>query len=342
MTRESLGTHTRKELADMAKQRRLSGWHGMKKDELIDALLTLNASQNGGEQTSDTARETRRQHSAPSISNGKSNGKPLSTRSSSRSLATGSNANQVSSESDSLLAEAVEPTWIRAEWSITQSTVARAESALGAEWHRASPVIRVLDITSSESGMPNAVVVSEIPVEPGADRWYLNVKDSGRTYRLELGYLTATGRFFALVRSPKFDLPLDMSGLKKRQSTANRSLSHPLAPSSGLASSQDWDDEPADDFDELNMDPKAPRTRLQIAAEITVYGKGEPDALIDIADERIPLHPDGSFEIRLPLENGRQVLPIFATANGETRTIVLALERNTKELEPREAVEVEF
>ena len=335
MTPESLSTHTRRELAGMAKQRRLPGWHSMKKGELIEALLSVNPT-NG-------VRKNSKSDSSAKVPNGtdnKSNG-TSSMRWSSRSLATEPIVHQAADDA-SLKAEAVEPTWIRAEWSVTQSTVSRAESALGAEWHRAVPVIRVVDITSSESGLPSSVIVSEVPVQPGADRWYLNVKEPGRSYRLELGYATPAGRFFALVRSAKVDLPVDMTGFSKRHTTVNSPVSKPSAVTKRASNSPDWDDEAPGDFDELNMDPNVPRTRLQLGAEVTVFGRGEPDAVIDIADERVNLQPDGSFEIRLPLEDGRQVLPVFATANGETRTVVLALERNTKELEPREAVEVRF
>jgi hypothetical protein len=50
----------------------------------------------------------------------------------------------------------------------------------------------------------------------------------------------------------------------------------------------------------------------------------------------VKIRPDGSFTVRMSLPNQRQVIPVVASAaNGvEQRTIVLAVERNTKVMEP--------
>jgi hypothetical protein len=52
--------------------------------------------------------------------------------------------------------------------------------------------------------------------------------------------------------------------------------------------------------------------------------------------EPIKVQPDGSFHVRFDLPNRRQVIPIVAsTKDGvEQRTVVLAVERNTKVMEP--------
>ena len=46
--------------------------------------------------------------------------------------------------------------------------------------------------------------------------------------------------------------------------------------------------------------------------------------------------PDGSFTVRYSLPNCRQVIPAVARSSDglEQRTIVLAVERNTKSMEP--------
>jgi len=41
MTPEKLKLNTRKELAELAKQHQVAGWHGMRKDELIEALMDV-------------------------------------------------------------------------------------------------------------------------------------------------------------------------------------------------------------------------------------------------------------------------------------------------------------
>ena len=52
--------------------------------------------------------------------------------------------------------------------------------------------------------------------------------------------------------------------------------------------------------------------------------------------EPVKLRPDGTFTMRFSLPDSRQIIPaVAASADGiEERTIVLAVERNTKHLEP--------
>ncbi len=75
---------------------------------------------------------------------------------------------------------------------------------------------------------------------------------------------------------------------------------------------------------------------FEIDAELIVFGKTEPDARVTLQNEPIKLRPDGTFTVRDSLPNARQVIPaVAASANGlEQRTVVLAVERNTKTMEP--------
>jgi len=52
--------------------------------------------------------------------------------------------------------------------------------------------------------------------------------------------------------------------------------------------------------------------------------------------EPVRLEPDGTFTMRFELPDRRQVLPVVASSGDgvEQRTIVLAVERNTKVMEP--------
>ena len=60
------------------------------------------------------------------------------------------------------------------------------------------------------------------------------------------------------------------------------------------------------------------------------------NARVTLQGESVQLRPDGTFTVRFSLPDSRQIIPAVATsADGtEERTIVLAVERNTKELEP--------
>ena len=75
---------------------------------------------------------------------------------------------------------------------------------------------------------------------------------------------------------------------------------------------------------------------FKVDAELIVYGATEPTAHVMLQGEPVQLRPDGTFTMRFALPDKRQIIPVTASsADGiEERTIVLAVERNTKELEP--------
>jgi hypothetical protein len=75
---------------------------------------------------------------------------------------------------------------------------------------------------------------------------------------------------------------------------------------------------------------------FQLEAELIVYGATEPNARVTLQGDPIKLRPDGTFTMRYSLPDSRQIIPaVAASADGvEERTIVLAVERNTKQLEP--------
>ena len=75
---------------------------------------------------------------------------------------------------------------------------------------------------------------------------------------------------------------------------------------------------------------------FQLDAELIVYGATEPNARVTLQGEPVKLRTDGTFTMRFSLPDSRQIIPAVATSPDgvEERTIVLAVERNTKHLEP--------
>ena len=75
---------------------------------------------------------------------------------------------------------------------------------------------------------------------------------------------------------------------------------------------------------------------FNLDADLVVHGTTEPSAKVTFQGEPIPLRPDGTFSLRFRLEDGRHIMPaVSVSCTGmEERTIVLAVERNTKTLEP--------
>ena len=75
---------------------------------------------------------------------------------------------------------------------------------------------------------------------------------------------------------------------------------------------------------------------FEVNAELIVYGVTDPDAHVTLRGEPVRLQPDGTFSMRFSLPDRRQVLPVVASERRRrgTRTVVLAVERNTKIMEP--------
>jgi hypothetical protein len=57
---------------------------------------------------------------------------------------------------------------------------------------------------------------------------------------------------------------------------------------------------------------------------------------VTLKGEPVHLRPDGTFAVRFTLPDRRHVLPVVASSGDgvEQRTVVLAVDRNTKVMEP--------
>jgi hypothetical protein len=75
---------------------------------------------------------------------------------------------------------------------------------------------------------------------------------------------------------------------------------------------------------------------FQLDAELIVYGATQPNSRVTLQGEPVKLRPDGTFTMRFSLPDGRQIIPAVASSGDgvEERTVVLAVERNTRQLEP--------
>ncbi|GAB4143762.1 MAG: hypothetical protein Tsb009_15070 [Planctomycetaceae bacterium] len=76
---------------------------------------------------------------------------------------------------------------------------------------------------------------------------------------------------------------------------------------------------------------------LQIHAELLIHGETTACSSLEILGESIETCSAGTFSLKIPLEEGRQVIPaVMVTPDGrEEQTVLLAIEKNTKQMEPR-------
>lgn len=230
---------------------------------------------------------------------------------------------------DQLIAVAQGPYWVRVEWSLTPEIVGRARASLGLEWHKSTAVIRVFAVGGDEGSTASLTCVRDVEVQGEADCWYVPVENPPGAFRFAIGYRTPSGKFFAMVRSrivqtprPGEDAPANgRSGGLTNERGATMRFSSGLAPR-----------------------PRTQDPQLRVEADVVVRGSAHPGAEVTCMGRRVEVAPDGSFLLRIPLPNGRQVIPASAVVPGcsEEQTVILAIERNTKELEPRNLNEAWF
>jgi uncharacterized protein len=252
-----------------------------------------------------------------------------------------------------------DPFWLHCYWELTHNAVQRAEAALGQEWHTSKPILRLLDVTSSETSNSSETVVRDIEIHGGCNNWYIDVNNPPRSFRVDIGYLARSGRFYVVARSNTVTTPRAGISDVIDENWADIDLNKAeriYAMSSGFDPSGTSSLELKELFEERFRRPlgspsitsfgggsghlmgvgKSRKFWFRLDAELIVHGATEPNARVTLQGEPVKLRSDGTFTMRFSLPDSRQIIPAVATsADGvEERTIVLAVERNTKHLEP--------
>jgi hypothetical protein len=244
--------------------------------------------------------------------------------------------------------------WLHACWDISRNNVQRAKAAMAEHWHGAKPVLRVFEVESGITTSSAEEVVRDIVIHGGVRNWYVDVVDPPKSYRIDIGYLADNGKFFAMARSNVVTTPHPSSSddLDENWSEVAQNYEKVFALSGGNEETTSSDLQEL--FEERLRRPMgAPIvTRygagadnvlrqnrgfaFSVDAELIIYGSTQPNAHVTLAGEPVKIRPDGSFTIRQGMPDKRQVLPVVANSGDgvEQRTIVLAIERNTKVMEP--------
>ncbi|MCC6420879.1 MAG: DUF4912 domain-containing protein [Gemmataceae bacterium] len=248
-----------------------------------------------------------------------------------------------------------DPYWLHAYWELTRSAIQRAEAALGQDWHGARPILRLLDVSSHDTTSTAESVVRDIEIHGGVNNWYVDVANPPRSYRIDIGYLARSGQFYVLARSNVVTTPRaglsdsideNWSDIDPKKADRIYAMSGGFDPTaSSLELKQLFEERlrrpigsPAvSSFGSgAFLSGRQRKFWFQLDAELIVYGATEPNARVTLQGEPIKLRPDGTFTMRFSLPDSRQIIPATAaSADGvEERVIVLAVERNTKHLEP--------
>jgi hypothetical protein len=254
---------------------------------------------------------------------------------------------------DRIFLAVIEPYWLHVMWDLSAHSVQRAEAALKQDWYGAKLIIRLSDVTSQDTTSTSETPLRDIAIDSDGRNWYIHVPQPPRQYRVDIGYLSRRGDFFVLARSNVVTPPkagssesLD-AGWEKDPKKAERIL----AMSTGFESASHPELKAL--YEERFRRPLgAPKETsfgtgatlpgslkkffFEIDAKLIVLGRTDPTAHLTLGNDPVDLKPDGTFVMSFSLPDSRQIIPAVATsADGvEERTIVLAVERNTKYLDP--------
>jgi hypothetical protein len=171
---------------------------------------------------------------------------------------------------------------------------------------------------------------------------------------VEIGYLAGINRFYCLGRSNIVSTPAGgaENSFDKNWAEVAKDFDRIYAMSGGYVDQESG--ELKEVFEEQLRRPMGDPTATQfgrgvaglgrrrgefdfhVETELIVHGVAHPQARVTLRGEPVHLRPDGTFAVRFNLPDRRHVLPVVASSSdgAEQRTIVLAVDRNTKVMEP--------
>src|SRR6185295_2188448 len=170
MTANNQKSRSKKQLSELARRKGIAGWQGMTKDELIAAL--------NPPQRAKSIHSVNGQNGVHANGHNRLKAKPLARpqRAAARNTTPGMSAEEIVERSkfdvgiptkdlsakvpkdlptgygkDRIVVMVRDPYWLHTYWELTRQAIARAEAALGQNWHGSKPILRVLDVTSGDT-----------------------------------------------------------------------------------------------------------------------------------------------------------------------------------------------
>jgi hypothetical protein len=241
-----------------------------------------------------------------------------------------------------------DPHWCYVYWDLAVDHMANKAKGINEAYDL---TLRVHDITDTAFNGTNSHKFIDIQVNGEAGNWYVNVWEAGRTYLVDIGYKTKSGKFILLARSNAVITPQDKvsnitdeewmivdedfeelwrlsaGGATGRVGGASEGFRSPLE--TGLNASS----ETVSSFSSpVGGGPKGRKFFLNADTEVIIYGSTEKDAKLTVRGEKTPLKEDGTFSLRFHLPNGKMDLPVEAvSADGiDKLTIKISVERKTE------------
>ncbi|MEK8023976.1 MAG: DUF4912 domain-containing protein [Candidatus Hydrogenedentota bacterium] len=259
-----------------------------------------------------------------------------------------------------------DPRWLFAYWEITPTAEEDVHRTAGTDIQGAVRVLRVYDCTGMESSDANTSF--DVQIHPGAKSWYIHLPTEGRAWRVELGYIGRSGRFYRIFRSNTVATPrksvspviadefreLDTDFQEIFKLSGGDQVAKGLQGFGGSAAGRkkkrpEFEEAPPEWEYEFNLPtsgslssrmPSSPMGIGQkkvddfffwVNTELILYGGTQPDATVTVQGKKVQLRPDGTFTLRYALPDGTVDMPCVAVrADGkQKRKARPVVKRNT-------------
>jgi uncharacterized protein len=245
--------------------------------------------------------------------------------------------------------------WLQVSWEIRRQSVERVRAALGAYWHTARPdaaADRSRHRIDDQHGRAGSARDRD-PRRRGelVHRRPRSAEELSGGHRLPAD----NGHFVALARSNSVTTPSPggRDALDQNWSDIAKDYERIYSLSGGY-SDQPHSNDLKDLFEERLRRPmgtpmvtkfgvgadaasfRKPPFAFHVDAELIVYGQTRPDAFVTLAGQPVKLRPTERSRCAAPCRNVARYLPVVAGSGDglEERTVILAIERNTKIMEP--------
>ena len=241
-----------------------------------------------------------------------------------------------------------DPWWLYAYWEVSPRVERQARQQLSPdEIGGLHSVLRVYDVTGRDFPAQPANHSFDITLSGLATNWYIHVNAPNRSFVVDIGLLTTTGRFLTVGRSNRVTTPpfgpsevIDEEWMTTDEDywrlfgiTAGVGMG---SSPSGLKALMEQHVFSPGLFSPGMCSPvksqKDRGFRLWVDTELLMYGATDPKASLTIQGQAIKLKADGTFSVRMALPDGTQTIPVAATSpdRQETKTLTPVVTRHTE------------
>jgi hypothetical protein len=226
-----------------------------------------------------------------------------------------------------------DPWWLYAYWEIQPSTERSVRSQLlPQEVAGLQTVLRVHDVTGVDFPSQPPGHSFDIGLSGLATNWFIHTDAPDRSFVVDIGLLTASGRFLLLARSNRVTTPrfgpsdvideqwMTTDDLYWKLFGATSSIGAGASPGSLMAQrlfSGGWSSPGG------IAHAKAHAVRgfwCRVNTDLVIHGAAEPKATVRIQGQPVTVRKDGTFTLRLALPTGSQTITVEATSPDGTQT----------------------